>query len=274
VKKGDHIYVGLGSLKQHGIYIDESLVIYWTDRNSRSGQVFQDSLADFTQGKEPKTRKYSCRCIDREKTIEKAKSRLEEEKLKYKFLNSKDFAIYCRTGLKMGDHISADYDHVFHHGIYCGNDEVIHYVNGIEIRKTPLSKFAETQRIYIKSYHRSFSQSRVVKRAERRLGERKYNLAFNNCEHFATWCKTGKSRCEQGEKIIWTGGKAAEYGIELAVKEAETTQRKIKREVSQIQEQAAREALRIGTKTVKEADRLKKNIEKGASKVLKKFRLW
>ena len=30
----------------------------------------------------------------------------------------------------------------------------------------------------------------VISRAYSRLEERKYNLATNNCEHFATWCKT------------------------------------------------------------------------------------
>jgi Lecithin retinol acyltransferase len=31
----------------------------------------------------------------------------------------------------------------------------------------------------------------VVERAKSRLGERDYNLLFNNCEHFTSWCKTG-----------------------------------------------------------------------------------
>lgn len=225
MKKGDHIYVDLGSCKQHGIYIDKSLVIYWTDQDSKTGKVRQASLTEFTQGEEAKVREYSCRCIERDKTVEKAERRLKENELKYQFLNSKDFAIYCRTGLKMGDHIYTDYDHSFHHGIYCGNEEVIHYINGSKICKTPLSKFSKKQRIRIKYYHKHYSQARVVKRAEQRLGERKYNLIFNNCEHFASWCKTGKSRCQQGEQALSTGAKAVVYGARQAGKEAEKVRR-------------------------------------------------
>jgi phage shock protein A len=44
----------------------------------------------------------------------------------------------------------------------------------------------------------------VIHRAQSRLGERKYNLLFNNCEHFATWCKTGVSYSKQVRKFIPT----------------------------------------------------------------------
>lgn len=234
MRKGDHIYVDLDSFKQHGIYIDEKRVIYWSDQELKGGQVYQTSLTDFAQGQEPKPRKYSCRCIDREKTVEKAEARFKEKELKYQFLNSKDFAIYCKTGLKMGDHIYADYGRCFHHGIYCGDDEVIHYVNRKIIKKTRLSAFAKKQRIHIKRHHKSFSQTRVVKRAKRRLGERKYNLAFNNCEHFANWCKIGKSRCEQGERIIPACGKAAGCEVSKVAKEVEKQRRSTAKNNSQM----------------------------------------
>ena len=39
-------------------------------------------------------------------------------------------------------------------------------------------------------------------RALSRLGENKYNLIFNNCEHFAIWCKTGISESYQVEKVV------------------------------------------------------------------------
>jgi Lecithin retinol acyltransferase len=34
-------------------------------------------------------------------------------------------------------------------------------------------------------------RARAVKRAESRIGERRYSLTANNCEHFANWCATG-----------------------------------------------------------------------------------
>jgi len=43
-----------------------------------------------------------------------------------------------------------------------------------------------------------------VERAKSRLGERAYNLLLNNCEHFAIWCKTGKSESTQVQNFIDT----------------------------------------------------------------------
>ena len=44
----------------------------------------------------------------------------------------------------------------------------------------------------------------VVKRARSRIGQRGYSLLYNNCEHFATWCKTGQHCSVQAEggKIV------------------------------------------------------------------------
>jgi hypothetical protein len=42
----------------------------------------------------------------------------------------------------------------------------------------------------------------VVHRAYTRLGERHYNLLFNNCEHFATWCKTGRTESQQVKDFL------------------------------------------------------------------------
>ena len=52
-----------------------------------------------------------------------------------------------------------------------------------------------------KDYH-LYSNEETVERAKSKLGESKYSLAFNNCEHFAIWCKTGISESRQVEKII------------------------------------------------------------------------
>ena len=42
-----------------------------------------------------------------------------------------------------------------------------------------------------------------------RLGEQDYNLLFNNCEHFANWCKTGRHRSSQVEDWLHTGSLGA-----------------------------------------------------------------
>ncbi|MEG3440309.1 lecithin retinol acyltransferase family protein [Pannus brasiliensis CCIBt3594] len=88
-----------------------------------------------------------------------------------------------------------------HHGIDCGDGSVIHYRKPSEIiERTSLETFARGGMIYTREYSPSgyqFIADVVVRRAESRLGEQKYNLLFNNCEHFATWCKTGISDSRQ-----------------------------------------------------------------------------
>ena len=42
----------------------------------------------------------------------------------------------------------------------------------------------------------------VVRRARSRLGERRYHLLRNNCEHFCNWCQLGESRSEQVEALM------------------------------------------------------------------------
>ncbi len=43
----------------------------------------------------------------------------------------------------------------------------------------------------------------AVQRAMSRVGERRYSLAGNNCEHFANWCATGIAVSQQ--VIAWIG---------------------------------------------------------------------
>lgn len=45
------------------------------------------------------------------------------------------------------------------------------------------------------------SPDAVVKRAMARLGEARFDFSVNNCEHFATWCKTGLSGSTQIESM-------------------------------------------------------------------------
>lgn len=92
-----------------------------------------------------------------------------------------------------------------HHGIDCGDNTVIHYRKPSEIvERTSLEIFARGQKIYVKEYFGGFCflPDLTIERAKSRLGEKKYNLLFNNCEHFATWCKTGISDSKQIREIF------------------------------------------------------------------------
>lgn len=87
-----------------------------------------------------------------------------------------------------------------HHGIDCGDEAIIHYYKGGDVptvTSTPRELFARGGRIFVKSRSLAFLPPIVVQRAKSRLGEQRYDLLTNNCEHFANWCKTGRSDSEQ-----------------------------------------------------------------------------
>jgi hypothetical protein len=87
-----------------------------------------------------------------------------------------------------------------HHGIDCGDGTVIHYRKTNEtISRTTFLDFSHGLKVYLREYSKGFCfiADRVLDRAKSRLGEQNYNLLFNNCEHFATWCKTGISDSKQ-----------------------------------------------------------------------------
>lgn len=87
-----------------------------------------------------------------------------------------------------------------HHGIDCGDGTVIHYRKPSEIiERTSFATFSRGSAVSVKQYIKNFCYlpDVVVSRAESRLGEADYSLFANNCEHFATWCKTGISDSKQ-----------------------------------------------------------------------------
>lgn len=205
MKKGDHIYVDLGSSKQHGIYCGDDRVIYWAHDASNSRKVQSATLDEFSKGKKIKVRKYRHKCKSMRDVIARAKRRLSERKPKYQFADSKAFAMYCKTGLKVGDHIQVDFGCFSHHGIYVGNDLVIHYEKE-NVCHASLRRFTKSRHrsISIRQYKKCSSVKKTIQRANRRLGEHNYHLLFNNCEHFATWCKTKQHRSKQLEDPIPT----------------------------------------------------------------------
>lgn len=92
-----------------------------------------------------------------------------------------------------------------HHGIDCGDETVIHYRKPSEIiERTPIEVFSRGNPISVVQYPEGFCflPDIVVNRAYSRLGENKYNFLFNNCEHFATWCKTGISDSKQIREFL------------------------------------------------------------------------
>jgi Lecithin retinol acyltransferase len=101
-----------------------------------------------------------------------------------------------------------------HHGIYAGHGTVLHYAGlARDFRPGPvevvsLERFANGQPVHIECRSTSaLNEQDIVNRARSRLGESRYRLLTNNCEHFSEWSRFGTSRSPQVER--WLGSAPA-----------------------------------------------------------------
>lgn len=96
-----------------------------------------------------------------------------------------------------------------HHGIYVGDGKVVHYA-GLSrgwrpgpVEEVSLTEFSRGRPVRIRPVIQSrFDSSDVVARARSRLGEDRYQILSNNCEHFCEWCVCGESRSWQIETLL------------------------------------------------------------------------
>jgi hypothetical protein len=92
------------------------------------------------------------------------------------------------SDLTLGSHLVTPRIGYQHHGIYIGNEQVIHFTSNSQIEIVSLSEFKDGNGYSIQSFHSKFSRKEIVERAKSRLGDENYNVIFNNCEHFCNWC--------------------------------------------------------------------------------------
>jgi hypothetical protein len=94
-----------------------------------------------------------------------------------------------------------------HHGIYVGGGSVIHYAGLANrlwrgpVEETSLSGFAQGHQVRMRHDQRLFDTTEVVARARSRLGERRYQILTNNCEHFCEWVLRDDFRSAQVEHV-------------------------------------------------------------------------
>ncbi|SDE16916.1 lecithin retinol acyltransferase family protein [Paraburkholderia lycopersici] len=91
-----------------------------------------------------------------------------------------------------------------HHGIYVGAGRVVHYAGLCKslhrgpVEEVTLERFAAGHEVAVVAHPlAAYAGRAAVARARSRLGEDRYRLLSNNCEHFCTWCVDGKGRSEQ-----------------------------------------------------------------------------
>ncbi len=116
-----------------------------------------------------------------------------------------------RADLLAGDHIYVRrYRAIYsHHGIYVGEDRVVHYsdAGGLgnksasAVVETSLDEFLIGGKLRCRKHSKPLPSDEIVSRAREQLARQGYSLIWNNCEHFATFCATGKTRSRQVKRV-------------------------------------------------------------------------
>lgn len=162
---------------------------------------------------------------------------------------------------KRGDVIGVSRNGLYeHYGVYLGDGRVIHYCGEVDdfgvrvtVHEAPFSEFVkESKHCFVVWFDAGrpvrlqqsttflfnganfyyddanymvkrsvFTAEETIKRAKGRLGEEKYNLVTNNCEHFAMWCKTGESFSSQVNRIVRFAMESGVTGLGLTKKNAQ-----------------------------------------------------
>ncbi|MGF6917215.1 lecithin retinol acyltransferase family protein [Paraburkholderia sp. 40] len=106
--------------------------------------------------------------------------------------------------LPIGAHLVTQRNGYEHHGIYVGNGRVVHYsgfavsAHRGPVEEVELARFAAGHSLSVRATPSAiYVGTDAVRRARSRLGENRYRLLTNNCEHFCAWCLLGESRSEQ-----------------------------------------------------------------------------
>ncbi|CAH2904401.1 MAG: Cell wall-associated hydrolases (invasion-associated proteins) [uncultured Paraburkholderia sp.] len=106
--------------------------------------------------------------------------------------------------LPIGPHLVSTRSGYEHHGIYVGNGRVVHYAGFAgsahrgPVEEVEIDRFAAGHPLLIRATPCArYIGEEAVRRARSRLGENRYRLLTNNCEHFCVWVLLGESRSEQ-----------------------------------------------------------------------------
>jgi hypothetical protein len=122
----------------------------------------------------------------------------------------------------IGAHLVTPRRGYLHHGIYVGEGHVVHYsarafcLIRCPVDEVSLEHFAQGKVIWVRAHAPgSYDPKEIVRRARSRLGEDRYRLLSNNCEHFCEWCARGLHRSAQVEVLratvrsLWGASSAA-----------------------------------------------------------------
>jgi hypothetical protein len=71
------------------------------------------------------------------------------------------------------------------------------------VEEVSLAQFARQRAIWVRNHSvPRFDGTEVMRRARSRIGENRYRLLSNNCEHFCEWCLQDEHRSYQVERLL------------------------------------------------------------------------
>lgn len=113
------------------------------------------------------------------------------------------------SALPIGAHLVTPRRGYTRHGTCIGEGRVVHSAGWSRallrgpVEEVSLARFADGRHVSVKAVASArLSAAEIIARARSRLGEDRYRLASNNCEHFCKWCLSGQSRSEQVERLV------------------------------------------------------------------------
>jgi hypothetical protein len=116
-----------------------------------------------------------------------------------------------RRNMALGDHIKTRRAGGLytHHGIDMGDGTVVHFsgdpVNfrDASVCRVAMEEFLQGGRLILVAHREPvLSGEETARIAESLIGARGYHPLINNCEHFTTYCKTGRKDSAQARRFV------------------------------------------------------------------------
>ena len=125
--------------------------------------------------------------------------------------------------LSPGMHLVTSRRGYVHHGIYVGRGMVVHYaglcrlLHSGPVEEVTMARFSKGRAVRVVEHNESkYSPQEIALRARSRLGENRYHVLRNNCEHFCYWCISGRSRSTQVERPLASALRALLIAVRCA----------------------------------------------------------
>lgn len=180
--------------------------------------------------------------------------------------------------LRIGDHVAWHRSYIiYHHAIVIDIDvknhkiEVIHFTKNKVVREW-IDLDDANGTFYRINYPEDIIENnpvdKVLQRAKEGLGKTDYSLFKNNCEHFATYCKTGKAVSHQVYWAKWKAIESAGSGAILGMKSAYTVYKTARQAGKECYKSIAKETAKVAKSGGKIARALVNEARKQGSKSL------